>query len=160
MKGADRACAMTNVQDRRRALAPPDGARGNRALSRVLGDRPALLASSGRIRRGRRDRPGERSTAAGGLAVGVGLTASVTTAVSAGAAVLIVRLLEDYIVMPRVLGDAVGLSPLLVLVAVTACGVVFGGLAVLLAIPVAAVLVTRLDVLILKKTRRSRTFLL
>ena len=89
--------------------------------------------------------------AAGGLAVGVGLTASVTTAVSAGAAVLIVRLLEDYIVMPRVLGDAVGLSPLLVLVAVTACGVVFGGLAVLLAIPVAAVLVTRLDVLILKK---------
>jgi predicted PurR-regulated permease PerM len=47
--------------------------------------------------------------------------------------------------------DAVGLSPLLVLVAVTACGVVFGGLAVLLAIPVAAVLVTLLDVLILKK---------
>ncbi len=89
--------------------------------------------------------------AAGGLAVGVGLTASVTTAVCAGAAVLIVRLLEDYLVMPRLLGDAVGLSPLFVLVAVTACGVVFGGLAVLLAIPVAAVLVTLLDVLLLKK---------
>jgi predicted PurR-regulated permease PerM len=89
--------------------------------------------------------------AAGALAVGVGLTASVTTAVLAGGAVLIVRLVEDYLVMPRVLGDAVGLSPLLVLVAVTACGVVFGGLAVLLAIPVAAVLVTLLDVLILKK---------
>jgi predicted PurR-regulated permease PerM len=89
--------------------------------------------------------------AAGALAVGVGLTVSVTTAVWAGAAVLIVRLLEDYLVMPRVLGDAVGLSPLLVLVAVTACGVVFGGLAVLLAIPVAAVLVTLLDVLVLKK---------
>jgi predicted PurR-regulated permease PerM len=89
--------------------------------------------------------------AAGALAVGVGLTDSVTTAVLAGAAVLIVRLVEDYLVMPRVLGDAVGLSPLLVLVAVTACGVVFGGLAVLLAIPVAAVLVTLLDVLVLKK---------
>lgn len=89
--------------------------------------------------------------AAGALAVGVGLTASVTTAVFAGAAVLIVRLVEDYLVMPRVLGDAVGLSPLLVLVAVAACGVVFGGLAVLLAIPVAAVLVTLLDVLVLKK---------
>jgi predicted PurR-regulated permease PerM len=74
--------------------------------------------------------------AAGALAVGVGLTASVTTAVCAGAIVLIVRLVEDYLVMPRVLGDAVGLSPLLVLVAVAACGVVFGGLAVLLAIPV------------------------
>lgn len=89
--------------------------------------------------------------AAGALAVGVGLTASVTTAVCAGAVVLIVRLVEDYLVMPRVLGDAVGLSPLLVLVAVAACGVVFGGLAVLLAIPVAAVLVTLLDVLVLKK---------
>lgn len=89
--------------------------------------------------------------AAGALAIGVGLTVSVTTAVWAGAAVLIVRLLEDYLVMPRVLGDAVGLSPLLVLVAVAACGVVFGGLAVLLAIPVAAVLVTLLDVLVLKK---------
>jgi predicted PurR-regulated permease PerM len=89
--------------------------------------------------------------AAGALAVGVGLSASVTTALYAGAAVLIVRLVEDYLVMPRVLGDAVGLSPLLVLVAVTACGVVFGGLAVLLAIPVAAVLVTLLDVFVLKK---------
>jgi len=89
--------------------------------------------------------------AAGALAVGVGLTESVTMAVWAGAAVLIVRLVEDYLVMPRVLGDAVGLSPLLVLIAVAACGVVFGGLAVLLAIPVAAVLVTLLDVLVLKK---------
>ena len=89
--------------------------------------------------------------AAGGLAVGVGLTASVTTAVLAGAAVLIVRVVEDYLIMPRVLGDAVGLSPLLVLVAVAACGVIFGGLAVLLAIPVAAVLVTLFDVLVLKK---------
>jgi len=71
--------------------------------------------------------------------------------VLAAAAVLVVRLVEDYLVMPRILGDAVGLSPLLVLVAVAACGVVFGGLAVLLAIPVAAVLVTLLDVLVLKK---------
>ena len=34
-------------------------------------------------------------------------------------AVLVVRLLEDYLVIPRVLGHAVGLSPLLVLVSVT-----------------------------------------
>jgi predicted PurR-regulated permease PerM len=89
--------------------------------------------------------------AAGALAIGVGLTVSVSTAVWAAAAVLLVRLAEDYLVMPRVLGDAVGLSPLLVLVAVTASGVIFGGLAVFLAIPVAAVVVTLLEVLVLKK---------
>jgi predicted PurR-regulated permease PerM len=88
--------------------------------------------------------------AAGALAVGVGLTASWETAAYAAAAVLIVRVLEDYLVMPRVLGSAVGLSPLIVLVAVFMAGVLMGGLAVLLAIPVAAVLATLLDVLVLK----------
>ena len=58
--------------------------------------------------------------AAGALAVGVGLTVSWQTALAAGLAVLVVRLLEDYIVIPRVLGDAVGLTPLVVLVSVTA----------------------------------------
>lgn len=89
--------------------------------------------------------------AAGALAIGVGLTVSVSTAVWAGAAVLLIRLAEDYLVMPRVLGDAVGLSPLLVLVAVAGSGVIFGGLAMLLAIPIAAVVVTLIDVLVLKK---------
>ena len=41
--------------------------------------------------------------------------------------------------IPKVLGDAVGLSPLLVLVSVTATAILFGGFAVLLAIPLAAV---------------------
>jgi predicted PurR-regulated permease PerM len=88
--------------------------------------------------------------AAGGLAVAVGLTVSWETALYAGIAVLVVRVLEDYLVMPRVLGSAVGLSPLIVLFAVFAAGIVLGGLAVLLAIPVAAVLATLLDVLVLK----------
>ena len=77
--------------------------------------------------------------AAGALAVGVGLTVSWQTALAAGLAVLVVRLLEDYLVIPRVLGDAVGLTPLVVLVSVTACGLLFGGFAVILAIPLAAV---------------------
>jgi predicted PurR-regulated permease PerM len=89
--------------------------------------------------------------AAGALAIGVGLTDSWQMAVMAGLAVLLVRLLEDYLVMPRLLGDAVGLSPLIILVSVSAAGIVLGGLAVLLAIPVAAVLATLLDVLVLKK---------
>ena len=83
---------------------------------------------------------------AGMLAVGVGLTVSWQTALAAGLAVLVVRLLEDYLVIPRVLGDAVGMSPLLVLVSVTAVGILFGGFAVILAVPLVAVLVTVFDV--------------
>ena len=89
--------------------------------------------------------------AAGTLAVGVGLTVSVELAIAAGLAVLVVRLLEDYIVIPRVLGEAVGLSPLLVLVSVTATALLFGEFAVLLAIPIAAVIGTLVDVIVLDK---------
>lgn len=89
--------------------------------------------------------------AAGALAIGVGFTASWHTALAAGLCVLGVRLAEDYLIVPRVLGDAVGLSPLLVLVSVTAVGILFGGFAVILAVPIAAVLVTLLDVIVLDK---------
>jgi predicted PurR-regulated permease PerM len=86
--------------------------------------------------------------AAGALAVGVGLTHSWHTAVFAGLVVLAVRQLEDYIIIPRVLGHAVGLSPLVVLVSVTSVGILFGGFYVLLAIPIAAVLATLVDVIL------------
>jgi predicted PurR-regulated permease PerM len=89
--------------------------------------------------------------AAGALAVGVGLTESVTVALAAGIAVLVVRLLEDYLVIPRVLGDAVGLSPLLVLTSVTGVALLFGEFSVLLAIPIAAVIATLVDVVVLDK---------
>jgi len=86
--------------------------------------------------------------AAGTLAVAVGFTASVHVAVLALACVIGVRLLEDYLVMPKILGEAVGLSPLLVLVSVTAVGILFGGWAVLFAVPIAAVIVTLFDVVL------------
>jgi predicted PurR-regulated permease PerM len=88
---------------------------------------------------------------AGALAVGVGLTVSLEVAILAGLAVLVVRLLEDYVVIPRVLGDAVGLSPLLVLVSVSATAFLFGEFAVLLAIPLAAVVATLVEVIVLEK---------
>jgi predicted PurR-regulated permease PerM len=88
---------------------------------------------------------------AGALAVGVGLTESWQLALTAGVIVLVVRLLEDYLVIPNVLGDAVGLSPLLVLVSVTATAILFGGFAVLLAIPLAAVLATLVSVIVLDR---------
>jgi predicted PurR-regulated permease PerM len=88
---------------------------------------------------------------AGALAVGVGLTVSWQLALAAGLTVLVVRLLEDYIVIPRVLGEAVGLSPLLVLFSVTSVALLFGEFAVLLAIPLAAVISTLVDVVVLNK---------
>jgi predicted PurR-regulated permease PerM len=88
---------------------------------------------------------------AGAVAVGVGLTESVGVAIAAGVIVLVVRVLEDYLVIPRVLGDAVGLSPLLVLVSVAASALLFGEFAVLLAIPLAAVVATLFDVIVRDK---------
>src|SRR6476659_7232691 len=85
---------------------------------------------------------------AGALAVAVGFTACLHVAVLAAICVLGVRLLEDYLVIPKVLGEAVGLSPLLVLVSVTAIGILFSGWAVLFAVPIAAVLVTLFDVVL------------
>ncbi|HET8528928.1 MAG TPA: AI-2E family transporter [Gaiellaceae bacterium] len=86
--------------------------------------------------------------AAGALAVGVGLTQSWHMALFAALIVLALRQLEDYVVVPRVLGHAVGLSPLVVLVSVTAIGILLGGFYVLLAIPIAAVLATLVDVVL------------
>jgi predicted PurR-regulated permease PerM len=88
---------------------------------------------------------------AGAVAVGVGLTESWEVALAAGVAVLVVRLVEDYLVIPQVLGDAVGLSPLLVLTSVSAVAILFGGFAILLAIPLAAVLATLVEVIVLDK---------
>jgi predicted PurR-regulated permease PerM len=85
--------------------------------------------------------------AAGALAIGVGFTQSWHTALFAGLIVLGVRQLEDYVIIPRVLGHAVGLSPLVVLISVTSIGLLLGGFYVLLAIPIAAVCATLLDVI-------------
>jgi predicted PurR-regulated permease PerM len=84
--------------------------------------------------------------AAGALAIGVGFTVGWHTALFAGLCVFAVRMLEDYVVVPKVLGHAVGLSPLVVLVAVTGLGLLLGGAYVLLAIPLAAIAGTLVDV--------------
>ena len=89
--------------------------------------------------------------AAGVLAIAAGLTASWQTALGAAIAVFGLRLLQDYVVGPRILGHAVGLSPLVVLVTVTTVGLLFGGFFVLLATPIAAVLATVIDVAVLDK---------
>jgi predicted PurR-regulated permease PerM len=85
---------------------------------------------------------------AGAVAVGAGFSVSWHVALGAGLAVFGVRMLEDYVVVPKVLGHAVGLSPLIVLVSVTALGLLLGGIYVLLAIPLAAIGGTLVDVIV------------
>jgi predicted PurR-regulated permease PerM len=88
---------------------------------------------------------------AGALAVGVGATESLHLAVLALGIVLGVRLCQDYFVNPRVMGSAVGMSPLVVLFSASAVVFLFGGFAVLLAVPLAAVVVTLVDVAVRNK---------
>jgi predicted PurR-regulated permease PerM len=86
--------------------------------------------------------------AAGAIAVGAGLTAGWTVAIGAGIAVLVLRQLEDYIIVPRVMGHAVGLSPLVVLISVISIGYLLGPVYVLIAIPIASVVATVVDVVV------------
>jgi predicted PurR-regulated permease PerM len=89
--------------------------------------------------------------AAGATAVGVGLTSSVQTGILAGVVVFAMRMLQDYVIVPRVMGNVVGISPLVVLVAALSTSLVFGGAAVVLAVPLAAVIVTLVDVIVRDK---------
>jgi predicted PurR-regulated permease PerM len=86
--------------------------------------------------------------AAGGVAIGAGLTVGWMVALGAGIAVLILRQLEDYVIAPRVMGHAVGLSPLVVLVSVVTVGYLLGAIYVLIAIPIASIVATIVDVVI------------
>jgi predicted PurR-regulated permease PerM len=86
--------------------------------------------------------------AAGLLAIGVGLTAGWMVGVGAGIAVIVLRQLEDYVIAPRIMGHAVGLSPLVVLISVVAFGYLLGPVYVLIAIPIAAIISTLIDVVI------------
>lgn len=58
----------------------------------------------------------------------------------------ITQSLEGYVITPRVVGDRVGLSPVLVVLAVLAGGEIFGFVGLLLAVPMAAILKVLLGV--------------
>jgi predicted PurR-regulated permease PerM len=61
------------------------------------------------------------------------------------------------VVVPKVLGHAVGMSPLVVLISVTAVGLLLGGIFVLIAIPIASTLVTLVDVIVRNKDPAEET---
>jgi predicted PurR-regulated permease PerM len=80
------------------------------------------------------------------LAAGAGLTISWQTGALAAGCLLALRLLQDYLISPRLLGGAVGLPPLIVLISVSAVGILLGPFYVLLSVPIAALIVTIVDV--------------
>ena len=65
----------------------------------------------------------------------VGLPQSVHVAVLALLVLVGVREFQSYVVNPHLTGHSVGLSPLVTLVSVAVVGILFGGFAVILAVP-------------------------
>jgi predicted PurR-regulated permease PerM len=88
---------------------------------------------------------------AGGVAIAVALTQGWQTAVLTAVAVYGLRLLQDYVINPHVLGRAVGLSPLVVLITVSVVAILFGPFYVLLSVPLAAVVATLIDVIVFER---------
>ncbi len=78
------------------------------------------------------------STLAGIVVALVALTVSLTVAVATVAFFIGLRLLEDYLLVPRIIGRTVRVPPLVTVVAVLLGGALLGIVGALLAIPVAA----------------------
>jgi len=80
------------------------------------------------------------------LAVAVGLSVDWQTAAKAAGALLAIRLFQDYVINPKVMGGIVGLSPLIVMTSAIAVTTLFGPFYVLLSVPIACLIVTIVDV--------------
>jgi predicted PurR-regulated permease PerM len=82
------------------------------------------------------------------LVLAVGVPQSLHVAALSLLWLVIVREFQNYVVNPRI-GRTVGLSPLVTLLCVSIVGVLFGGLAVILAVPFTSAVATIIDVLVL-----------
>jgi predicted PurR-regulated permease PerM len=80
------------------------------------------------------------------LAVAAGFSVDWQTAAKAGGVLLAIRVVQDYVINPRVMGGIVGLSPLIVMSSAIAVTTLFGPFYVLLSIPIISLLVTIVDV--------------
>lgn len=88
----------------------------------------------------------------GAIAVAVGLTISPQTALFAVIVSLVIQQLESTLLVPKIMGRAVGVNPVVTLLALTGFSLLFGLLGALLAIPLAAILQIALDRLVLNAT--------
>jgi predicted PurR-regulated permease PerM len=81
--------------------------------------------------------------------VAIGLPQSIHVAVLALLVLVAVREFQSYVVNPHVMGRSVGLSPLVTLVSVSVVSILFGGFAVVLAVPFTSAVATIIDVFVL-----------
>jgi predicted PurR-regulated permease PerM len=91
------------------------------------------------------------------LVLAVGLPQSLHTAGLALLVLVGVREFQSYVVNPHIAGNTVGLSPLVTLVSVAVVGILFGGFAVILAVPFTSAVATVIDVLVLGHDPPART---
>ena len=82
------------------------------------------------------------------LVLAVGIPQSLHVAALSLLWLVVVREFQNYVVNPHI-GRTVGLSPLVTLVTVSVVGLLFGGLAVILAVPFTSAVATIIDVLVL-----------
>jgi predicted PurR-regulated permease PerM len=82
------------------------------------------------------------------LILAVGLPQSLHVAALSLLWLVVVREFQSYVVNPHI-GRTVGLSPLVTLLSVSVVGVLFGGFAVILAVPFTSAVATVIDVLVL-----------
>ena len=94
--------------------------------------------------------------------VSIGLPQSLHVALLSLVVLVGVREFQSYVVNPHIMGHSVGLSPLVTLVSVSVVSVLFGGFAVVLAVPFTSAVATLIDVFVLdhdppaQPARRSR----
>jgi predicted PurR-regulated permease PerM len=91
---------------------------------------------------------------AGAAAVLAALTVSLKLAAAALGVFIGFRLLQDYVINPRLIGGGVGVPPLLVLAFAAAVGLLLGPVAVVVATPLAAVVVIVFEVAVLRRDPR------
>jgi predicted PurR-regulated permease PerM len=81
--------------------------------------------------------------------VAIGLPQSLHVTALSLLVLIAVREFQSYVVNPHVMGHSVGLSPLVTLVSVSVVSILFGGFAVVLAVPFTSAVATVIDVLVL-----------
>ena len=80
------------------------------------------------------------------LVAAVGMQESLHVAALGLLVIVGVREFQSYVINPHLMGHSVGLSPLVTLVSVSVVGVVFSGIAVILAVPAASAVAMLIDV--------------
>ena len=81
--------------------------------------------------------------------VAIGLPQSLHVAALSLLVLVGVRHFQSYVVNPHIMGHSVGLSPLVTLVSVSVVSILFGGFAVVLAVPFTSAVGTLIDVFVL-----------